>query len=67
MISILNSYKGTLIASNLSSWALIELFANLNIKYISSPLLGSYEKGLPNIENKKLSKLQNLYNPKKLL
>ena len=67
MISRLGSYKGTIISVNLSNWTLIELFVNLNIKYISSPLFGQMDKGLPKTDQKKISKLQAIYTPKKAL
>jgi hypothetical protein len=65
MISRLGSYKGTLIATEVNSWPLIELFINLNISYISSTLFGQQEKGLPKTEYKKISKLINIYNQNK--
>ena len=66
MITRLGSYKGTIIATELKTWVLIELFINLNITYISSPLFGQKDKSIPQVDNKKINKLQNIYNPKKL-
>lgn len=67
MISRLGSYKGTIIATGLKTWTSIELFVNLNIRYISSPIFGQKEKGLPLLDRKKITKLQSIYNPKKAL
>lgn len=67
MISRLGSYKGTIIAVGLPNWTTIELFVNLNIKYVSSSIFGQMEKGIPQIDLRKVNKLQNIYNPKKSL
>ena len=66
MITRLGSYKGTIIATELKTWVLIELFINLNITYISSPLFGQKDKQIPQTDIRKINKLQNIYNPKKL-
>lgn len=66
MITRLGSYKGTIIATELKTWVLIELFINLNITYISSPLFGQKDKQIPQPDIRKINKLQNIYNPKKL-
>ena len=65
MISRLGSYKGTIIATEVHNWTLIELFINLNIKHISSPLFGQRDKTLPLIEYRKVNKLVNIYNQTK--
>ena len=65
MIARLGSYKGTIIATELESWTIIELFINLNINYISSPLFGQNNKKLPSIDYKKIVKLLNINNSKR--
>ena len=65
MIARLGSYKGTIIATEIESWTLIELFANLNINYISSPLFGQNSKKLPTVDYRKITKLLNITNAKR--
>ena len=65
MISRLGSYKGTIIATEVPNWTLIELFINLNIRYISSPLFGQTEKGLPQVDYRKVNKFINIYSQSK--
>ena len=65
MISRLGSYKGTIIATEVPNWTLIELFINLNIRYISSPLFGQKEKGLPQVDYRKVNKFINIYSQSK--
>lgn len=65
MIARLGSYKGTIIATEIESWTQMELFINLNINYISSPLLGQSNKKLPSIDYRKITKLLNMSNAKR--
>lgn len=65
MIARLGSYKGTIIATEVESWTQIELFINLNINYISSPLFGENNKKLPTIDYRKITKLLNISNTKR--
>lgn len=65
MIARLGSYKGTIIATEVESWTQIELFINLNINYISSPLFGENNKKLPTIDYRKITKLLSISNTKR--